>query len=209
MTLRRNGLQPALAGSGNIPGLTHINKFGSLTNATQDTAVDLWDGGGTYVFPASTADMTHVSQTTDQAAARGSTWTIQGLNTSYVEVEQNVILDATNTTTLVALGTPLFRVNRMFMLTPDILLTSTVRLHNAGETIDYVDIQLDHNQTLNAIYTVPAGKTAYITNIGADHVPVTNKDPASVHFHMQVRNNADSGPWRVIESFATVKSGGG
>lgn len=184
--------------------ISSINKFGSIVLATSNTVEDVWDGGGTYTFPASTADMTHISQTTDQAAARGSTWTIQGLNTSYVEVEQDVLLNASDTTTPTALGTPLFRVNRMFMTTPDITLTSTVRLHNAGETVDYTDIQLDHNQTLNAIYTVPADKTAYLTGVYADYVPTASRNPDNVHFHLLVRRNAESGSWRVIESFGVT-----
>lgn len=188
----------------NVGGHLIVHKFGSVVNVTADTLEDVWDAGGTYTFPASTADMTHVSQTTDQAAARGSTWTIEGLDTSYTEVSQNVTLDASNTTTAVALTTPLFRVNRMYMISPDITLTSTVRLHNTAESVDYTDIQVDHNQTLNAIYTVPASKTAYILVVASDYVPTATKNPDAVHFHLQIRRNANSEPWRVIESFGVT-----
>ena len=189
---------------GNVSGQRIIHKFGSVVNVVADTTEDVWDAGGTYTFPTTTADMTHISQTADQVAARGSTWTIEGLNTSYVEVAQNVLLDASNTTTPVALATPLFRVNRMFMILSDITLTSTVRLHNTAETIDYTDIQTDHNQTLNAIYTVPSGKTAYLHIIAADYVPTALKNPDGVHFHLQVRRNLNSEPWRVVESFGVT-----
>ena len=186
-------------------GITHINKFGSIVNVTTDTTEDMWDGGGTYSFPA-TALMTHLSQTTDQTAARGSTWTLEGLDANYVEVTQTKDLDGSDSTTAVALTTPLFRINRMYT-TDALVLTSTVRLHNAGETIDYTDVQTDHNQTLNAIYTVPAGKTAYLTTLEADYIPTAAKNPDSVHFHIYQRGAGEG--WRVIESFGIEAGGGG
>lgn len=185
-------------------GHSNVNIFGSIVNVTADTLEDVWDAGGTYTFPASTADMTHISQTTDQTAARGSSWVIEGLNTSYVEIVQTVLLNASDTTTPVALSTPLFRINKMYMILPDITLTSTVRLHNAAETVDYTDIQTDHNQSLNAIYTVPSEKTAYLVRLGSDYVPTATKNPEAVHFHFQVRRNAGSEPWRVVQSFGVT-----
>ena len=191
-----------LIGMGCYEGVSHINKFGSIVLAASDTVSDVWDGGGTYSFPTS-ALMTHVSQTTDQAAARGIDTVIQGLDANWEEVEQTVSLNASDTTTPVALATPLMRVNRHWIV-PDILLTSVVRLHNAGETIDYTALQLDHNQTLNAIYSVPAGVTAYITGGYADYVPTATRNPDNVHFHVQVRQTAAGGGWRVAESFGVT-----
>jgi hypothetical protein len=92
----------------------------------------------------------------------------------------------------------------MFMISPDITLTATVRLHNAAESVDYADVQTDHNQTLNAIYTVPASTTAYLTGVYADYIPTAVQDPDNVHFHLQARRNADSEPWRVVQSFGTT-----
>ena len=195
-----------LIAMGCYEGISHINKFGSVVDAASDTDTDVWDGGGIYTFPDGTADMTKVSQTADQVAARGATVVVSGLDVNYVEVEQEVTLDASNTTTAVTLATPLMRVNRMWVKDA-IVLTSTVRLHNTAETVDYADLQLDHNQTLHAIYTVPAGKTAYITSVEADHVPVTGKDPRSVHFHLTTRRNHESGGWRAVESFGVLQDG--
>ena len=192
-----------LVAMGCYEGVTHVNKFGSIVDATSNTVEDVWDAGGTYVFPA-TALMTHVSQTTDQAAARSSVWHLDGLDANYLEVSQDVTLDGTLSTTAVALATPLMRINRMYLKTSGLTLTSTVRLHNAAESQDYADIQLDHNQTLNAIYTVPAGFSAFMTGIYADYVPTAAKNPDNVHFHVQVRRNAYSEGWRVGESFGVT-----
>lgn len=196
-----------LIAMGCFPGISHINKFGSVVNAPADTNSDVWDGGGEYTFPAGTADMSHVSQTTDQVAARGVSITVQGLDVDYLEVEQTIQLDGTDTTTPVALPTPLLRVNRMFVVDA-LVMTSTIRLHNAAENIDYVDIQIDHNQTLNAIYTVPAGKTAYITSGFADYVPTATKNPDAVHFHFYFRDNENNGGWRVVQSFGIPANSG-
>jgi hypothetical protein len=56
---------------------------------------------------------------------------------------------------------------------------SPIRCHNAGETVDYAIIDTGHNQTTMALYTVPAGKTAYMTRYYASAVESTGKEPKS------------------------------
>ena len=57
---------------GHEPGMSCINKFGENPLVTKNTTEDVWDGGGTYSFPA-TADITHISGAVDQVAMRGET----------------------------------------------------------------------------------------------------------------------------------------
>ncbi len=148
---------------GRVPGLSHINKFGR--NASAANGEEIWDGSAVYVFPA-TALMTSISQTTDQAAMRGQTVEVQGLDASWDAVTQTATLDASDTTTVVTLTTALIRCHRM-RVTANVIADQDIRVHNAGESQDYAIILAGNNQTLMAIYTIPNGKTGYLNNVYA------------------------------------------
>lgn len=147
---------------GEIEGHFVVNKFGQNTAIADGTTEEIWDGSAAYVFPTS-AVITKVSQTTNQAGLVGGTIEVEGLDANWDLVVQTVDLNASDTTTAVTLTTPLIRAFRMRVL-ENVVTTSPVRAHNDGETQDYAVIGTGNNQTLMAIYTVPAGHKAYMTN---------------------------------------------
>ena len=176
---------------GNINGVAGVNKFGRGV-VTSGSTFEIWDGNAAYVFPA-TALMTSISQTADQAGMQDETVEIQGLDANYAAVTQTAILgpSASSTATVITLGTPLIRCFRMKVLA-DVVTTSPIRVHNAGETQDYAIIGTGNNQTLMAVYTVPAGKTAYVTNYWAHHNPATGQDPTSNPITLWARDKANA-----------------
>jgi len=163
-----------LISMGVYEGITSINKFGRNTDVASGVEEEIWDGSAAYSFPA-TALITSISQTTDQVALRGETVEIEGLDANYDKVTQNVILDGTLTTTVVTLTTALIRVFRA-KIQSGVVADSTVRVHNAGETVDYAVISVGNQQTEMAMYTVPAGSTGYMTNYYAHHNPKTGQN---------------------------------
>ena len=174
--------------SGAIAGMTGVNKFGRNPGIASTTTREIWDGGTTaYVFPA-TALMTSISQTTDQAAMRGATIEVQGLDASWNLVIQDVVLNASDTTTVVTLGTALIRCFRM-KVNANVVSTSSIRVHNAGETVDYAIITAGNNQTLMAIYTVPNGKTAYMTSLYASLNSSAQQGPTELSVDLWERDN--------------------
>ena len=173
-----------LISAGEYEGISTVNKFGSNEDVSNGTEESVWDGGGTYSFPA-TALITKLSQTVDQVAMRGGTIEVQGLAAGYVLTVQTKALDAADTTTAVTLDTPLLRVFRMKVL-EDIVNTSEIRAHNTAESVDYAIISIGNNQTLMAIYTVPAGVTAYMTNYYCDYVRSAARDPDSIEYRLWV-----------------------
>ena len=190
MTLHRlTGNQALEAASGNNTGMTSVNKFGRNSAVDIDVQEEIWDGSIAYSFPA-TALMTSISQTADQATLRGGTIEIQGLDANWDLVVQTATLDASDTTTVVTLTTPLIRCFRMKVL-ENVVTTSPIRVHNAGETVDYAIIGVGNNQTQMAIYTVPAGKTAYMTSYYATVNPGTNLNPTSNPIRLWARDNAN------------------
>jgi hypothetical protein len=148
---------------GNVGGVAHVNKFGQNTAVGTSSTETVWDGSNLYTFPA-TADITHIRQPTDQATMRGETIEVQGA---------------------------LKRVFRMKVLA-NVVTTQNVELRNVGGGTTYALITAGNNQTLMAFYTVPASKTAYITNYYATVNQDTNGTAPDVITRMWFQDNQNS-----------------
>ena len=171
----------------NTEGSFAMNKFGENPASAGNAWEDLWDGGGTYSFPA-TADITHLSQAVDQEAMRGKTVHVEGLDINWDLVSQDVTLDGTLTTTAVALTTPLTRHNRMHVHA-DVVTDQIINLKNVGGGTTYGIIQAGNNQTLQAVYSVPRNFTAYMTNFWYDAEQITAARACEFRLWTQDRKN--------------------
>jgi len=180
---------------------TWVNKFGRNTAVASGVEEEIWDGSAAYSFP-DTALMTSISQTSDQTAMRGANIEIQGLNAAWELIVQTIPLDATNTTTPVVFtattdavlgttGVAMLRVFRVKVLA-DVIGDSSIRVHNVGETVDYAVINAGNNQTEMAIFTVPAGRTAFMTNYYAHHNPTSGQQFTSNPIRLWAKDNANS-----------------
>lgn len=121
----------------------------------------IWDGGGIYSYPASALSMTVTSA--GGATDEDVEVTVTGLDTNWEEVTQTATLNSSGTATL---GTALRRVYRAYVSGSQ-APTDNITIANGGTT--YAQITNGENQTLMAVYTVPAGKTFYLTNGTATH----------------------------------------
>lgn len=193
---------------GNVVGHTSVNKFGENFTVTADTYEDIWDGGGSYLYPT-TATITHVSQATDQVGTDGgATIEVQGLDVNWVSVTQNVDLDATNTTTEVALTTALLRVYRMRVL-EDITLAADISAVASGGATTYATILAGNNQTLMALFSVPAGKTAYMSKYYASVTPAASKVPAGASIRVWAADRASGYEFQLKHSIGIQASAAG
>jgi hypothetical protein len=193
---------------GNVPRHSVVNKFGSNPSVTANTEEDIWDGGGTYVWPT-TADITHIRQATDQVGTdANATIEVQGLDTNWALVTQTVDLDGTDTTTPVALGTALKRVFRMKVL-ENIVLAADVELRNVGGGTTYAIITAGNNQTLMALYTVAAGYSAYMVNMFFSVIDATNKTPTSTEFRIWAADRENGYEFQLKHADAVPEAGGG
>jgi len=178
-----------------VDGYSAVNKFGSNVEVSSGTTEDVWDGGGAYSFPI-TADITHVSQVASQTAMRGQTVEVQGLDAEWNLVVQTVTLDASDSTTPVALATALIRVFRMKVLA-NVVIDQAISLKNIGGVTTYATMRAGKNQTLMAIYCVPAGYTAYMTNYYFDYVRDASRDPTGVEFALSAADRANGYEFQV------------
>jgi len=161
---------------GLITGTAFIHKFGSAPDFDfGDGVVDIWDGADdgnlnqmNYVYSTS-ADIDSLVSSDDTDAQDVE---VQGLDSNFDLVIQTITLSGQ---TRVALTTALIRVFR---------LKNVGTTNNAGQVCCYVDsaitngipddsskvracIGVGNNQTLMAVYTVPAGKTGYMRSFFA------------------------------------------
>ena len=157
--------------SGDVTGSSVVHKFGSAPDFdTGDGEVTIWDGAedGTawehmiYTY-SSSADIQYIS-----SSDNGDTvdLKIQGLDTDYNLVTQTKTLTGQTSATL---DTPLRRIFRMknsngTSLVGHVFASTTAAGGTGVPTAANIRcvVQPENNQTEMAIYTVPAGKTAYV-----------------------------------------------
>ena len=145
--------------AGDVAGYSHINKFGYSNNISSLSTI--WDGSNLYTY-SSSAGVVTVESDAGGNGDNGAVIEVQGLDTNYNIVSQDITISGSSGTG----STELIRVFRARVKTPAI-----------GNTTNDGDIDIDiggalrakilaeNGQTLMAVYTVPAGKTAYLLNI--------------------------------------------
>lgn len=138
-----------------------VHKFGANFDIDQGTDPEsVWTGGGVYPWASLSSAQTIYCLSTD--AGDTTTLTIQGLDANYDEISETVTLTGTSAVTT----TNTFL--RVFRMTYDAtnVGTITARTVSASGTV-VAQIDAGYAQTLMAVYTVPAGFTAYLVALDA------------------------------------------
>lgn len=162
---------------GDVPGYELVTKFGR--NPETDTATDpedVWNMGGLYTgFPVSTSETVNVvsDSVLDTSAGTGArTVVIVGLDASWNVQSETITMNGVVPVT--SSGT-YRRVNRAFVATAGsgagnagtITIRHTTTTTNVFGTIGLIN-GTALNQTLLALFTVPAGKTGWIMEYAAN-----------------------------------------
>lgn len=158
--IRRNTVEPfeLLVAKGLVKGHSFIHKFGANFDVDNNsTPESIWTAGGLYPWSALSTAQTLYLKSSDSGDT--DTVTVQGLDSNYELLEEIVTLTGT---TAVTTTNQFLRVYRMIY---------NHGSSNAGDITAHVTsasgtvvAQIDEglSQTLMAIYTVPAGYTAYL-----------------------------------------------
>jgi hypothetical protein len=146
---------------GNVSLCSGVNKFGRNSDLGSGTLEDIWDTGGIYVYPTQ-ARIHNVKSTADadDAASTGAkTVQIYGLDTNYVEINEIVTMDGQQN---VATENAYLRVFRMVVRTAGAGGANAGTITATAQTDATVSAQITigFNQTLMALYTVPANRDA-------------------------------------------------
>lgn len=149
---------------GNITGHSAVDKFGHNPVVASQDYEDIWDAGGIYVFPtvARLVDIASTDDDDDFTGTGAKQVEIFGLDASWAP--QSEILNLTGTTITTTSNTYL-RLFRMKIKGDQNLIGD---LSATSQVDDYLLAQVrgadQDNQTLMAIYTIPAGKTGYLVS---------------------------------------------
>jgi len=142
---------------GQIEGYNYVHKFGANTDLANGSYEAIWDGNS--VYPWATLDTAATTLTTNaDVLNNGAEVTIQGLNENWELTTEVLTLDGTAQTTQNSYK----RVFRAFCSGSQALGADFTLSKGA---VVVLKIQIAHQQTLMAVYTVPAGKSGYLFNM--------------------------------------------
>mgnify|MGYP000070373959 FL=1 len=176
--------------AGDVDGYGHINKFGATDGDI--TAGTIWDGNNAAVaYPYPADSVVAVASTQNSGAAV----LVQGLDANRIAASETINIGATGSTVF----SRIFRAN-MVDTNNDADVSLTMGGTEAARIIE------DKSQTLMAVYTVPAGKTAYLikAQMGSDKAS-TN---ASLKYALMARDTDDGNVFQIkgISYFAGAKN---
>ena len=138
-----------------------IYKFG-FNSAISTSEETVWDGGGIYSYISTAGSVSVISSdAADDIDGTGAQKiTIQGLDANWLPKSLEVDMNGTSETTV---ASTFIRVFRAFVTQAGSgeVNAGDITLSIGGITV--AKISADMGQTLMAVYTVPAGFTAYIT----------------------------------------------
>lgn len=162
--------------SGDTKGVSHINKFG-YNPSIADAVETIWDGGGTYSYLDSVG-LSSVLTVTSSVADSGLNLEIQGLDASYQSLTETITATSAGNT-----GTSEFyRVFRAIVSgNSDSSNVNDITVEAGSTTL--AQVSAGKGQTLMALYTIPAGKTAYLKQFQGS----MDKSNASAIFKMMAR----------------------
>jgi len=181
---------------GQVENHKTVFKFGY--NPDIDGAEEtIWDVGGIYAYPGSAVAMTVTTDAGTPANDNGVKVVVEGLDGDYNEVSEEVTLAGSGTATTTQ---TFFRVNRSYVSGSQ-EPTGNLNITNGGTT--YARITIGENQTLMAMWTVPAGYTGFM-----DHVNIaTGTTNANQYITAQIVQRQLDGVFRVMMK-QTLGSGG-
>ena len=183
---------------GLIPGYQFNHKFGAAPSMAAGTAT-VWDIDDTlYPWDAlGTGSVINVER--NDGDDDGFIVTVQGLDENYDFAEEDITITGAN-----QVGSQLFtRVNRAFISDSGTTNEGNIDIEaGAAGGTTVARITAGYGQTLMAVYTIPAGKTAYLT-----HMSCTGSSDTDASGSIRKRNFEESA-FRIQHAFELQLRGG-
>ena len=196
---------------GNVPGYSAVQKFGRNDDIDAASGFeDIWAGGGTRAYLSSAETMDVVSDSTNDTNSAGTGMrqvTIEGLDSSFVEISETFNM---NGTTAVTTSNSYLRVHRAFGTTVgsggENAGLITIDPTTTGSGSRQASIAAGDGQTLLSHYTIPDGKTGYIVGGQCSVAPqtgTTGTKQASVQLMFRMEDEC----WRLQGQYDARSTG--
>lgn len=188
---------PLSVAQGEVNGHSFVHKFGAVPQMSNNTTGTVWDVNDTAYPWASWATAGTVSIPTVNASDNAKVVRIEGLDADYNAQTESLIVSSTGAVTSTR---SFIRIYRAYLVNGSTDNVGDINIQKGGVTV--AKITAGKSQTLMAIYTVPAGYTAYLTQ-----GTCTCQAGADATGNMYVRYGGESS-FRVGHSFEVSGSGG-
>lgn len=199
--------------TGGVAGVKHVNKFGR--NPDTDPAAsanvvpvgrDIWDGGiagATAWVPPTAARVHNLASSDDEDGGAGTdtgalTAQVFGLDANYALQDETVTLNGTTDAPTANAYTMIHRIECLTFGSAGRNLGAVAATAVTDGTVT-AQVTIDMNQTLMAIYQIPAGSTGYITQWHGDIYKSGGAAKFSDQFLMSKKFGAG---WRVRDTMA-------
>ena len=163
-----------------------IFKFG-FNPDVDDSLETVWAEGGLYSYLSAATQLTvSSSSANDTSAGTGArTVTLSGLDSNYAEISETVTL---NGQTAVTTTNSYLRINRMIVNTAGtggqnagVIYVGTGTVTAGVPANKYATVAVGDNQSLMALWTVPANYTAYLLQKDITAATAQNNKYATIH----------------------------
>lgn len=159
--------KPFAFGVAQLPSTCGMIRKTGYSNTVTNVKQDISPMGGIYVFPAAGGiQMQVVSDSTeDDVGGTGVTGaTIMYLDADYVQQTETIIMDGK--TPVITTATDILRINHFFAhsVGTNNYAVGNISLQAVGGVTTYSKIAAETNNSLQAIFTIPAGYTGYISH---------------------------------------------
>ena len=179
-----------------------IHKFGSNPNLSNDKSAEetIWDGEDLYAFPNDSGETLQIQSSDDTDTQE---IVVMGLDENFEEKSETITLTGTSSTSLDGSWSRVFRAYNDGSTD----LAGDVIIHKDSDVSKvYAKILSVNNQTLMALYTIPANYTGYLLK---HHCSAQNTDSSSsINFVIHIKTREFSKVFRTksIVSCSTNQS---
>ena len=177
-----------------------IHKFGSNPEVKQSglsvsSPETIWDGSNEYNFPSDDGENMEIVST---SGSDTQDVVVQGLDENFIDKTWTGTLTG-STAVNIGTWTRIFRAYN----DGDADFVGDITINEVGGSTEYLKILDGNNQTLMAIYTIPADKVGYLTRYSLS--AQNEQSSSSIHFTAQIRTREFGKVFRVREivSFGT------
>ena len=191
---------------GDYTGYSNVSKFGRNPSVKSADYETLWDGSNLYPWPTAAETLNVVSTDADDSSSGTGARTveIEGLDSNWDVLTETVSMNGTTNVTTINSFLRVYRV-RVVTAGSTGVNEGTITCTNTTSSNVIAQISVDNSgfgQSLMALYTVPAGKTAYLINFDFSSA----KDNEHTFRLLSRDNTVTDAAWNTKE-FASARGG--